>query len=62
MGIHKSCNSMVQPFTNGLIERCNGVVYAGIRKMITAYLETHWIEVIGNTLAGLHLMPSGIGL
>ena len=53
---------MAYPHTNGLVERYNGVVYAGTRKIITSCPEAHWTKVIGDKLAGLSLLPTRLRL
>ena len=60
MGMYLFCISVVHPYTNHLIERYNGEICTSARRIITAYLEAHWAEVIGSILVVMNILPTGL--
>ena len=46
---------------NGLVERINGIVGEGLRKMLLATLEAKVDEVLAEVLAGLRMLPTRLG-
>ena len=52
---------MLHPCANGLIEKYYEVFCIGIKKIISICLKAHLMEIIGDLLAGLHLLPTKLG-
>ena len=50
------------PQANGLVERYNGVIRAGLRKSATLAPATPWTELLPSVLAGLRFLPTRLGL
>ena len=46
---------------NGLVERYNGVIVDGLKKMLAAIPAADWEEVLGDVLAGLRFLPNKVG-
>jgi hypothetical protein len=62
MGIHIMAVYTAHPQANGLVERYNGVVKAGLRKMATIHPTIPWTELLPTVLAGLRFLPTRLGL
>jgi hypothetical protein len=50
------------PQANGLVERYNGVLRSGIRKMLTCAPDVPWTDHLPAILAGLRFLPTRLGL
>ena len=46
------------PQANGLVERINGSIGAGLRKILLAILEAIVDKVLAEVLAGLQMLPT----
>jgi transposase InsO family protein len=49
------------PQANGLVERYNGVIRAGLRKSATFKPDVPWTELLPAILAGLRFLPTRLG-
>ena len=61
MGIRQAWVLPQNPRANGLVERYNGLVVTGLRRMLAACPEAHWTEVLGEVVAGLRFLPNRAG-
>lgn len=64
------CNSLniklmtiyrAHPQANGLVERYNGVLRSGLRKMLVETPEVPWTDLLPSVLAGLRYLPTRLG-
>ena len=62
MGIKHTIISVCHPRANGLVERYNGIIYAGLRKMFAPLPGVPWQEYLPEIFVGLRLLPTKIGL
>ena len=62
MGIRHTLISVAHPRANGLVERYNGVIRSGLRKVLAAVPSATCREALPDILAGLCLLPTRIGL
>ena len=49
------------PQANGLVERYNGVIRAGLRKGSTVQPRVPWTEHLASVLAGIRFLPTRLG-
>ena len=49
------------PQANGLVERYNGVIRGGLRKLQAADPGRSWVEVLPTVLAGMRFLPTRLG-
>ena len=61
MGVQHRLILLQHPQANGLVERYNGLVVAGLRRMLVAVPGATWEEVLPEVLAGLRLLPKRLG-
>lgn len=50
------------PQANGLVERYNGVLKAGLRKMAAAHPTVPWTQLLPTVLAGMRFLPTRLGV
>ncbi len=50
------------PAANGLVERYNGVIKAGLRKLRVACSGGEWYEFLDDVIAGLRMLPGVAGV
>lgn len=50
--------STLHPRANGLIERYNREVKAGLRRLMAANLKTPWFELLPDVIRGLRILPT----
>ena len=61
MGIKQSLILPQHPRANGLVERYNGIIVSGLRRMKAAVPDASWDEVLPEVLAGLRQLPRRLG-
>ena len=61
LGIHHALVSVAHPRANGLVERANRVIREGMRKMLAACVGGTWVDVLGDILVGMRLLPTKCG-
>ena len=61
MGVKVQLTSAYNPRANGLIERYNGCIAAGLRRLSVGCPGGYWWEFLPDVLAGLRLLPSRAG-
>ena len=49
------------PHANGGVERYNGVLRAGLRKLVDTLGERPWTECLPQVLAGMRFLPTRLG-
>lgn len=49
------------PQANGLVERCNQTIRAGLRKVAHDYPSSPWTEHLPAVLAGMRFLPTRLG-
>ena len=54
--------SVSHPRANGLVERYNGAIKAGLRRLKSVFPNVDWEDFIGDVLAGLRMLPGRLGL
>ena len=42
---------------NGIVEYCNGIIVAGLHRMLVELPGVGWPEVLPDILAGLYMLP-----
>ena len=62
MGIKHTIISVCHPRANGLVERYNGIIRAGLRKMFAALPGVPLRDYLPEILVGLRLLPTKMGL
>lgn len=62
MGIKQACISTCHPRANGLVERYNGILESGFRKLKSVCPEGQWDDFLPEVVAGLRMLPSSLGL
>ncbi len=62
LGIRVMAVYTSHPQANGLVERYNGVIKAGLRKMAAAHPTVPWSDLLPTVLAGLRFLPTKLGL
>ena len=50
------------PQANGLVERYNGVIKQGLRKMASLHPTVPWTDHLPTVLAGLRFLPTRLGV
>ena len=61
LGVQQQVISVGHPRANGLVERYNGVLKSGLRRMMAADPSGHWINHLPDVLAGLRFLPTILG-
>lgn len=54
--------STAHPRANGLVERYNGAIKKGLRRLRTSFPQAPWTDLLGEVLAGLRMLPSRLGI
>lgn len=49
------------PRANGLVERINGLIVSGLRRVLVEVPEADWEAVLADVLAGLRFLPTRLG-
>jgi hypothetical protein len=62
MGIRVMAVYTAHPQANGLVERYNGVIKAGLRKMAALHPTITWVDLLPTVLAGLRFLPTRLGV
>ena len=62
MGIQHTIILVCYPCANGLVERYNGIIRAGLHKMFAALPGVPLRDYLPEILVGLHLLPTKMGL
>lgn len=61
LGIRRQVIFTFHPQANGQVERINGLIRQGIRKMATAMQGGAWVDGLPLILAGLRFLPNYLG-
>ncbi len=61
LGVHIMVVYTAHPQANGLVERYNGVLRSGLRKMAAAHPSVPWTDLLPSVLAGLRFLPTRLG-
>ncbi len=61
MGIKLMVVYTAHPQANGLVERYNGVIRQGLRKMAAGNPKVPWTDLLPTVLAGLRFLPTRVG-
>ena len=62
LGIRRSPVSVNHPQANGLVERYNGCLKSGFRRLKVACPEGNWYDFIADVAAGLRMLPGTVGV
>jgi hypothetical protein len=62
LGIKVMSVYTAHPQANGLVERYNGVVKQGLRKMAAIHPTVPWTDLLPTVLAGLRFLPTRLGI
>ena len=61
MGIRRTCISTRHPRANGMVERYNGIIESGFRRMKSVCPDGTWHQFLPEIVAGLRMLPSSLG-
>ena len=61
LGVHHALILPQHPRANGLVERVNGVILQGIRRLLQEVPDKSLEDVIPDILAGLRFLPHKLG-
>ena len=61
LGVQQRLISTGHPRSNGLVERYNGVIKMGLRRVLTALPEMSWSEALPDVLMGIRTLPTRLG-
>ena len=61
LGVHHALILPQHPRANGLVERVNGVMLQGIRRLLQEVPDKSLEDVIPDVLAGLRFLPHKLG-
>lgn len=50
------------PEANGLVERYNGCIKSGLRRMMSAGNGGEWYDYLADVVAGLRMLPGTLGI
>ena len=62
MNIVHNIIAVENPRANGMVERYNGLIQSGFRKMLVNTPHGSWDTFLPDILAGLRFLPTSIGL